>query len=155
VAVERLVKYRWELDRVAKYVPVHVAGTPAKALRFVKDALELHQAPLEVKEQVRSGVEGVAVTPALALAATRKGRLIAPETIKKVAAKAKAEGKKVASRPKGDGKAAKAKAETAESTDKLLKLGDKMAAAFLSEKTIEWEAMEKIAKQWQKGRGIE
>ena len=154
-AVERLVKYGWELERVAKYVPAHVASTPAKALRFVKDALELHQAPLEVKEQVRSGVEGVAVTPALALAATRKGRLMAPETIKKVVEKAKAKGKKVATREKGIGKAGKAKEIAADTMDKLLKLGDKMAAALVSDKAQDFEALERVAKAWNRGRGIE
>jgi ParB-like chromosome segregation protein Spo0J len=150
-AVQRLVNYGWELEKVAKYVPAHVADTPKRALQFVKDALELHQAPLAVKEAVRSGVDGVEVSPALALSATRHGRLTAPETIKEAVADAKAKGKKVATRPKGEGVATKAKKKAEAETDTLLKRGDRMAKLILAEGT-DWESLEKAAKSWQKER---
>jgi ParB-like chromosome segregation protein Spo0J len=141
VAVERLVKYGWELERVAQYVPPHIASTPTKALRFVKDALKLQQAPIEVKEQFRSGVDGVAVSPALALSAIKHGRLIAPETIRKAVVKAKAEGKTVAKRERDQSK-----------TEKLLEIGDKLTGEILSDEPASLDLMEKLAKQWRKAR---
>jgi ParB-like chromosome segregation protein Spo0J len=151
-AVRRLQKFGWELERIAKYVPVHIAETPSRALRFVQDALELDQAPLAVKEAVRDGVDGVAVSPALAVAVTRKNRIQAAEIIKDEVAKAKAAGKTEAKRPKGAGKATKAKAVAADHTDKLMKLGDRMAAGLLTTESIAWDKLEALAKQWAKLR---
>jgi ParB-like chromosome segregation protein Spo0J len=152
-AAERLLGYGWTLEKIAQYVPPSVTGGDgSKALKFAQDAVELHQAPLEVKEQVAHGIDGVTVTPALALSATRKGRLMAPEVIKKAAAEAKAKGKKVASRPKGDGPAAKAKTEKQLALEKQLNLGDRMAKLILGENS-DVDSMERAAKQWQRMRG--
>jgi len=79
-------------------------------MKYVKDAADLHEAPLAVKEAVAHGIDGVAVSAALALAATKKNRLQAGEILKQDAGRAKAAGKKTATRPKGIGKAGKAKA---------------------------------------------
>lgn len=134
VAVQRLVNYGWEMEQVAKYIPTSIASTPVKALRFVRDALELHQAPLAVKEAVAHGVEGVSVSPALAVQATRKNRIFAADQINEVAKKAKADGKKVAKREKHAGKATKAKEATLSRTQQLEKIGDGMADNILKAK---------------------
>jgi ParB-like chromosome segregation protein Spo0J len=131
-AVQRLVNQGWELADAAKYIPSSIANTPAKALKFVRDALELHQAPQEVKKAVREGVEGVQVSPALAVQATRKNRMFAADEIKEAAKKAKAAGQKVAKRPKHAGKATKAKEATLSRTQQLEKIGDGMADNILS-----------------------
>lgn len=153
-AAQRLANYGWELDRVAKYVPASIADSPAKALRFVKDALELHQAPLAVKDAVAHGVEGVGVSPALALSATRKGRLMAPEVIKEAAQAAKAAGKKVATRPKGEGVATKAKKAKEAKTVDIMAIGDQMASLALTllGDSQGDETVKRLARKWQKAR---
>lgn len=159
-AFSRLGAYGWDVERIANYVPTSVANTHAKARKFVQDALELHEAPLEVKEAVAKGVEGVTVSPAAAVAATRKGRLLAGENLRQAAKAAKAAGKTTVRRPKGEGKAAKAKKSAAEEMEKLLRIGDRMAEQVLSllgmmqniGQAVRFSAAERLARQWQKGR---
>jgi ParB-like chromosome segregation protein Spo0J len=151
-AAERLLSYGWTEDKISRFVPPSITrGDARKALKFTQDAIELHHAPLEVKKAVAEGVDGVKVSPALAVAATKKNRLQAGEIIKEEVAKAKSAGKKVAARPKGAGKATKAKAVKAQSDDKLMRLGDKMSALILGEHT-DYEALEKAANAWNKAR---
>ena len=143
----QLRSYGWDNERIAAYTPPHIAQNKARAKRYVEDAIELHQAPLEVKEAVQKGVDGVKVSAALAVAATRHGRLTAADTIRQQAAKAKAAGKAVANRPKGAGAKTKAKID-------LLAIGDKLAAQVLETgQTGNWERPERLARQWQKARG--
>lgn len=147
-AVERLMAYGWTAERIAHLIPPHLGIKGAKARRYMADALELHQAPLEVKKAVKEGVDGVKVSPALAVAATRGNRLMAADVIKGEVAKAKAAGKKTANRPKGAGKVTKAKAD-------LMDIGDKLARLVLAgrDETPNWDRMERLAGQWQKARG--
>lgn len=149
-AAERLLAWGWTVDRIAHLTPPHLGLTGAAASRYVKDAVELQQAPMAVKEAVKHGVDGVQVSSALALAATRKNRIMAPEIIKDAAKAAKSAGKKVANRPKGAGKVTKANAAKAVETDGLLKRGDRMAELILAEAT--WDTLQKAAKSWQKAR---
>ena len=151
-AVQRLVNFGWELEAVAKIVPSTIASDATKALRFVKDSLELHQAPIEVKKAVSEGVEGVQVSPALALAATRKNRIMSSEIVKEAAKEAKAKGKKVARRPKGDGVATKAKKAKAAETDAVLEAADKLAELALDDDVLLAD-VKKAAKYYLKVRG--
>jgi ParB-like chromosome segregation protein Spo0J len=151
-AAERLLAWGWTLERIAALTPPHLGLTGRKAKQYVKDAVELQQAPLAVKDAVAHGIEGVAVSPALALSATRKGRLMAPEVLKKAAGDAKAAGKATATRPKGAGVKTRAAQAKAVETDSLLKRGDRMAELILAEGQGDWDALEKAAKSWQKAR---
>jgi hypothetical protein len=153
----RLVGYGWDMAKIAALVPPAVSnGDAKKALKFAVEALEINDAPLDVKKAVAEGVDGVSVSPALAVAVTRKNRIQAGEIIREEAARAKAAGKKVASRPKGAGKVTRAKAAAAEANDKLLRVGDRMAAGILDDRSaadVDWLALERLAKSWQKQRG--
>lgn len=151
-AVERLLAYGWTRERIAQHIPPHLGLSGAGATRYVDDALELQQAPLEVKKALKEGVDGVEISPALAVAATKKNRIMATEIIREEAAKAKAAGKKVATRPKGAGKATKAKAAKEATAGETFALGDKMADVMLSE-SPNWTRGEKLAQQWNKARG--
>ena len=152
-ALERLQSYGWSLEQASKYAPATLAATPSKALKVTKDALELHQAPIAVKEAVAHGIDGVEISPALAVAVTRESRAKAPEVLREHAAKAKAEGQTVARRPKGEGVAAKAKAAVEDQITKERRLGDWMAQLILAENT-EWDSLQESARQWNKARGI-
>ena len=127
-----------------------------EALRLpavVRDGVVGEQvAPIAVKRAVTEGVDGVAVSPALALQAARKSPLHAEEEIRKVAAEAKAKGKKAAKRPKGEGVAAKAKKQAKDATDDLLRIGDELATMILDEK-VSYDLVRKQAKVWQRKRG--
>lgn len=152
-AGERLRNYGWSFEKIAALVPPSITGGDArKALRFAQDAVELQQAPLEVKEAVAHGVDGVQVSPALAVAATRKNRVMAGEIIREEAKKAKAAGRKVAKRAKGEGKAAKERKEKTASVNKLTEAGDTMARLILSDDGVDFAELEKAAKQWRKAR---
>jgi len=52
-AASRLLAYGWSPEKVAEYTPPHIRGSKAKAVQYVKDAVELHEAPLGVKKQVK------------------------------------------------------------------------------------------------------
>ena len=151
-AASRLSAYGWPEEKIALYTPPHIAQDGTKARRYVKEAIELHEAPIAVKRAVTEGVDGVAVSPALALQAARKSPLHAEEEIRKVAAEAKAKGKKAAKRPKGEGVAAKAKKQAKDATDDLLRIGDELATMILDEK-VSYDLVRKQAKVWQRKRG--
>jgi ParB family chromosome partitioning protein len=108
-AADRLQAFGWKLDAIAKLVAPHLGFSAKKAERHVKDGIELHQAPIEVKEIVRDGIEGVKVSPAVAIQEVRKNREQAPAKLKEAAKKAKAAGKKEVKRPKQPGPAAEKK----------------------------------------------
>jgi len=131
-AAARLEAYGWDIDRIAQYTPPHIASNPKTARKYVSDALELNSAPLEVKQAVKEGIDGVQVSPALAVQAIKKNRLLAKQQLEQQAEKAKKEGKKVAKRPKGDGKATKEKKTQATKQDQLIKLGDRMATLIMA-----------------------
>jgi ParB-like chromosome segregation protein Spo0J len=103
---DKLQAYGWTIEQIAKVVAPHLGYSPKKAQRHVKDGIELHQAPIEVKQMVREGVDGIKISPAVAIQEVRKGREQAPARIKEAAAKAKAAGKKEIKRPKHPGPAA-------------------------------------------------
>jgi ParB family transcriptional regulator, chromosome partitioning protein len=153
-AAAQLRAYGWTDERIGDFTPPHIAINKKRATKYVKDAVDLHEAPLEVKDIVAHGVDGVKVSPALALAATKKNRLQAAEILKEDAGKAKAKGKTVATRPKGAGKATKAKAAKEAATVDLFTLGDRLAAQVLETgQTGNWDKPERLARQWQKARG--
>ena len=147
VAARRLQKFGWEPEAIARILPLTVAETPAKALRFVKDALELDAAPLEVKKAVREGVDGVKVSAALAVSAVKKNSLMASQVIAEEAHKAKAAGKTEAKRPKGAGKATKAKEEVVRRTRSLETIGDKMAEVIVAY-PVDLKKLDKLANEW-------
>lgn len=132
-AAARLKKYGWDDDRIALFTPPHIAQNPSKARRYVREAVELHEAPIAVKEAVKEGVNGIPVSPALALQAARKNPLHAREEIEKIATEAKAAGKSVAKRPKGAGPATKAKAAKETYQESLERIGDRMATLILDD----------------------
>ena len=113
---------------------------------------------MAVKEAVAHGVEvegeQIAVSPALAVSATKKSREKAPEIIKAAAVKAKAAGKKEAKRPKGEGKVTKAKAAGEKRVRTLEKIGDDMAQEILSV-PFDVEKLENLAEEWQRSRVIQ
>jgi hypothetical protein len=147
-AAARLLAYGWTKERVAEYTPPHINGNRAKVVRYVAEAVELHEAPIDVKKAVSGGE----VTPALALKVTRENRMQAGEIIKQETEKAKASGKAVAKRPKGAGKVTKARVQAAESEDKLLKQGDRMASLILQDQA-NWQDTVRAAKAWNTLRG--
>lgn len=151
-AFRRLAAHGWKEQRIALYVPTSVADTASKRLKFVKDALELNAASLEVKRIVSDGVDGVSVSPALAVAATKKNKLQAAEILKKEAGDAKAAGKTTVKRHKGEGKVGKAKKVEAAKAMDLMSIGDSMAGAILGESGSVSTA-ERMARAWQKARG--
>ena len=129
-AAAQLRSYGWDNDRIAAYTPPHIAQNKARAKRYVEDAIELHQAPLEVKEAVQKGVDGVKVSAALAVAATRHGRLTAADTIRP--AGGQGEGcREGGSQPTEGGRGAKTKAKI-----DLLAIGDRMAAIVCDPKSL-------------------
>ena len=155
-AAEQLLdSFHWDIERVAKLTPPHLNLVGKKAEKYVKDAVELQQAPLSVKEAVAHGVEvegeTIAVSPALAVQATRKNRATAPAVIQEAAVKTKAAGKKEAKRPKTEGKAGKAKAETEKRTRTLEQIGDQMAKEILKER-FDVDILESLAHEWNKAR---
>jgi hypothetical protein len=151
VAARRLQKFGWEPDAIARLLPVTLADTPAKALKFVRDALELDAAPLEVKKAVRDGVNGVKVSPALAVSAVKKNSLMAGQVIAEEAEKAKAAGKREAKRPKGAGKAAKAKEAVVQRVRSLEWIGDQMAETALAY-PVDLKRLDRLANTWVSAR---
>jgi ParB-like chromosome segregation protein Spo0J len=149
-AAAQLRDWGWSEGRISQFTPPHVRATK-KAGQYVRDALELNDAPLDVKQAVREGIDGVKITPALAVAVSKGNRINAGEILRNEAAKAKAKGKKVAHRPKGEGKATKAaKAAVAKTVD-LMEIGDRMASNVLA--NTSYPAICQLARQWQKARG--
>jgi len=83
---QRLIGYGWDVAKIASRLGF--------TERFVQEALELADAPQEVKQLLSTA----AVTPALALQAMRQNGAQAVETLKAAAAQAAGEGKKTATR---------------------------------------------------------
>lgn len=152
-AAKRLLKYGWSIERIAKYAPPHLKLSEAQRKRWVKDAVDLHDAPLAVKKAVREGIDGVKVTPARALAAARKNPMHAEEQLAQEAQKAKETGKTVIRRKKGAGKAARAKEAAKSVTDRLLSIGDQMAGEVTARPALYTAALVGSAKAWQQLRG--
>jgi hypothetical protein len=157
-AAERLMAHGQTAEEIAAYIAPHLGYTPQKAVKHVKDAVELQQAPLSVKDAVEHGVEvegeTIAVSPALAVQATRKNREKAPEALKKAAVEAKAKGKKEAKRPKTAGKVTKAKVEAEKRTRTLEKIGDDMAKEILRV-PFDADLLETLAEEWEAARVLQ
>jgi hypothetical protein len=150
-ALQQLLDWGWELSTAAKYIPPSITTDPAKAIRLAKKALDLHSAPLAVKEAVRKGVGGVKISESLAAAAVKKSPLQAEQIIKEAASEAKAKGKSVAMRAKGAGKATKAKAAAEKKHRALEVIGDSMAEEILSV-PFDVEKLENLANEWLEAR---
>lgn len=150
-AAARLEAHGWPKEKIALYIPPHIGAKGSKAVRYVREAVELHQAPLDVKEAVRNGVDGVKVTDSLALAATKKGREKAPEIIREAVNQAKSKGETVAKRPKHEGEVAKKRNEFQAFTDRLLDAADLLAQMILADNVMLPEVQRK-ARQYQKLR---
>jgi ParB-like chromosome segregation protein Spo0J len=104
-AADRLLAYGWDIQKIAALVAPHLGYSPKKAVRFTKDAIELNQTPLEVKEAVKKGIDGVKISAATAIQEVRRSREQAPAKLKEAATKAKAAGKKEVKREKKPGPA--------------------------------------------------
>jgi ParB-like chromosome segregation protein Spo0J len=157
-AAERLLALGQTVKEIAAYIAPHLGFTPKKAEKQVKDAVELQQAPMAVKEAVAHGVEvdgqNVSVSPALAVQEVRRSREKAPEAIKKAAVEAKAKGKKEAKRPKTAGKVTKAKVEAEKRTRTLEKIGDDMAREILRV-PFDTDILETLAEEWKRARVLQ
>ena len=150
-AAKRLMALGWTVEKVAQYTPPHIAKDARKAARYVKDAVELHNAPLEVKKAVKEGVDGVTVSPALALQAVRKSPLHASEEIASAASEAKSKGKRSPSGQKTAGKATRAREQAPSQQEQLERLGDRMADEGLG--SSHSAAFDSAAKAWNRLRG--
>ena len=153
-ALQQLLDYGWEFDRVAKCVPPSITTDPQKAIRYAKKALDLNAAPIAVKQAVKEGVDGVKVSEARAVAETRKNPLTAAERLTTAASKAKAEGKTTIKREKGQGKAGKAKAATQKTVEQCLALADSLADVAL-DLTLDRGEVVACAEKFNKARGRE
>ena len=157
-AAERLTAYGWTVEQIAALTPPHLGLKGNKAKQYVKQAVELQQAPIAVKEALAHGVEvdgeQIAVSPSLAVQATRKSREKAPEIIKAAVVKAKAAGKKMAKRSKGEGKITKAKVESERRTRTLEKIGDDMAREILKV-PFDTDILESLADEWKRSRVLQ
>jgi hypothetical protein len=131
VAADRLLKLDWPVEKIALYIPAHIGVKGFKANRYVKEAVELHRAPEDVKRAATGGVDGVKLSDAAALKIARENPLDPQPAIEQEVRRAKAAGKTEAKRPKGEGKATKAKAATAAQIEKWLQLADSMADVAL------------------------
>jgi ParB family transcriptional regulator, chromosome partitioning protein len=131
VAADRLLKLGWPVDKIALYIPAHVGVKGFKATRYVKEAVELHQAPVDVREAVQKGSDGVKLSDAAALKIARENPLDPKPAIEQEIRKAKAAGKTEAKRPKEAGKVTKAKAAAAKTVEQCLKFADALADVAL------------------------
>lgn len=146
---KQLVNLGWSVDRVAALAPPHLSNEKVRKM-WVRQSLELQQAPVEVQELVKKGVEGVAVSSAAALHEVRADKKHKPEPgataaerLTKQAVEAKATGKKTVKREKTEGKATKEKKFTASA----LEVGDDLAALCIAEHP-DWDAIDKLARKY-------
>ena len=157
-AAERLQAFGWDAKRIAACLPPHLGLKGKKAEQYVRQAVELQQAPMAVKDAVAHGVEvegeNITVSPALAVQATRKSREKAPEIIKAAVKKAKDAGKTSAKREKTAGKITKAKAEAEKRTRTLEKIGDDMAKEILHV-PFDVDMLETLAEEWKRARVLQ
>jgi hypothetical protein len=147
-AAERLLALGYGSDQVAALTPPHLGLTGAKAKRYVRDAVDLQQAPIAVKKAVADGK----VSPALALSVTKQNRMEAPAIIERAAEEAEAAGKSQAKRPKGAGPVTKAKEAKEAKVQTIEAVGDDIADMILTS-APDRDALEKLAGQWNKLRG--
>jgi ParB/RepB/Spo0J family partition protein len=126
-AFRRLLGYGWAVDEIAKKT--------GHSVRFVKESLDLSDAPEEVREMLSSG----SVTPALAVKTIREKGDGAAKILRERVSEAKAKGKSKAGRPK------------ATESSKLLTIGDKLVEEIM-QKVASWDELETLAKQWKKAR---
>lgn len=126
-AYRRFIGYGWTVAEIAGKVGVSNAS--------VNTALELFDAPREVKEMVSNGT----VTPSLAKQVVREKGDKAAATLREKVTKAKASGKKTAKREKKP-----------TDVEALLQIGDDLALAGLEveQDTAVW----RMARKWQKAR---
>lgn len=97
----KLLALGWSEEKIIALVPPHVGlSTDRAKLLYVKKAVELQNAPLEVKRMVKEGVDGVEVSTDRAIAETRKGKAGAADRIREAAASAKANGQGIVRRVK-------------------------------------------------------
>jgi hypothetical protein len=126
-ALQQLLDFGWDMERVSKCVPPSITTDPAKAIRIAKKALDLNAAPLAVKKAVKEGIGGVKVSEGRAVAEAKKNPLMAAENLTKAAAEAKEKGETTLKREKGAGEATKAKEATAKQVEEWLKKADALA----------------------------
>ncbi len=151
-AAQLLRDYGWTDEQIEPYCPPHIRMRGIKhAKRFIKDAVDLHNAPIAIKDAVKNGVDGIKVSPAAAVAIARKHPLEAADFLKQKAAEAKATGKTEINRDKTDGVTIKAKKAAEAKTQDLFLMGDRLADLVLGE-SMDWDAMLETAKAWKKGR---
>ncbi len=146
-ALQQLLDFGWDMDRVSKCVPPSITTDPAKALRVAKKALDLNAAPLSVKKAVKDGVDGVKLSEPAAVKIARENPLNPEPAIEKEVKRAKAAGKTEVKRPKGDGVATKAKAATAAQIEVWLKLADALADVAL-DNSLDMSEVECAAKAY-------
>lgn len=151
-AAQRLLDYGWAKEDIAPYTPPHIAQNLPKALRYVTEAVDLHNAPLDVKKAVKEGVEGVKISEPAALAAVRGNRLQSGEILKEQAREAKAKGKTEVKRPKGEGKATKEKKAKEQDVEKCLRLADALATVVLDDNLTIEESF-RCARAYNRARG--
>lgn len=122
---DRLQSFGMTKDEIAKLMAPHLGYTTKAAKIHIDQAIELHNAPLEVKEIVKRGVDGVKVSPAIAVQAVKANRATAPTKLREAAAKAKKAGKTTVKREKKAGPATIRKIDEQDA----LKAGEGLAKA--------------------------
>lgn len=141
-AYKRLSRHGWSNQEIAE----KSGTTTAK----VAQAIELAEAPTDVKELVTAG----SVTPSLARQVVREKGDKAGADLRAKVSQAKAAGKKKATREKSEGKVAKdRKAEKAQ-IDYERELGDSMAEAIVGNPDLADTSLFRMARKWKKLRGI-
>lgn len=151
-AADRLQKLGWPTEKVALYIPAHVGVKGFRAARYVKEAVELHHAPIAVKKAATEGRDGVKLSEPAALKIARENPLDPEPAIQAEVDKAKAEGKDVARRPKGEGEATKAKEATAKQVEEWLKKADALAEVAL-DLTLDRDEVVAAADSYIRARG--
>jgi ParB/RepB/Spo0J family partition protein len=136
-AYKRLERFGWSHDEIAK----RVGTTRAK----VSAAIEIAQAPTDVKEMVSKGE----VTPALAKQVVRAKGDKAGAVLREKIAETKAGGKKIAKR-----EASSPKAKFAPGLDELVEVGDLMAE-LIGERDDEHDSqLGRAMRKWNRLRGL-
>jgi hypothetical protein len=141
----------WPVEKVALYIPAHIGVKGFKASRYVREAVDLHHAPISVKKAATEGRDGVKLSEAAALKIARENPIDPEPAIAAEVERAKAAGKTEAKRPKGAGAATKAKAAVEEKHRTLEVIGDAMADEIVSV-PFDLEKLEKLAGEWHRAR---
>lgn len=136
-AYKRLLAFGWTVGDIGQKTGF--------SNRHVQDALDLIDAPREVKEMVRDG----SVTPSLAKQVVKQKGDGAAKVLREKVDRAKAAGKKTAKR---EAKPSKSKVEAAVEANKLLECGDEMAVAL---EEFDDEVTQRLARRWNKLRGLD